>query len=509
MRVSNRLEFTEHHRFVVYRDFALSGLDRNVLAQLYQPMVGAFAVGLYLLLYHHMAEDRTGYSALEAQRKLFLGLDLEMNPDGRQTLADQASRLEAVGLLQVFRQYDPVQDETIYEYVLLRPLAAGEFFATFHLALLLRDKVGKMAFQELRESFALSEPQGLARFVNREEITVPFYEIFRLSAGPVDPELEEALAESAAANEKAKEAVRPPERIRHSDMLLRFPRTSPNRPYVERLNRAPESMAQLNYLAYKYDLEVPEICRLLNEDGVFHEDGTLRWEELQFRANLMYRQDRKREEERERVLARTGAAEAAGSGTAGPAADPAEESSAAVSGIPLLPVPERFGLKAPVEVYNQMLRREPYTRMLERYFPGAVPDAFARIFERIDLNYKLPEPVINVLIHYMLGMNHAQRLTKSFIDSVASNMLAKGIDTFEKAVLYVREQEKLNEMLARKKRGGDGPAKATAESGSRGRGAGRRKPAISVVEDRGPKAEIPPEEVAKMRELVRKLKDKS
>jgi len=306
MRVSNRLEFTEHHRFVVYRDFALSGLDRNVLAQLYQPMVGAFAVGLYLLLYHHMAEDRTGYSALEAQRKLFLGLDLEMNPDGRQTLADQASRLEAVGLLQVFRQYDPVQDETIYEYVLLRPLAAGEFFATFHLALLLRDKVGKMAFQELRESFALSEPQGLARFVNREEITVPFYEIFRLSAGPVDPELEEALAESAAANEKAKEAVRPPERIRHSDMLLRFPRTSPNRPYVERLNRAPESMAQLNYLAYKYDLEVPEICRLLNEDGVFHEDGTLRWEELQFRANLMYRQDRKREEERERVLARTG-----------------------------------------------------------------------------------------------------------------------------------------------------------------------------------------------------------
>ncbi|MBN2982858.1 DnaD domain protein [Cohnella algarum] len=503
MRVSNRLEFTEHHRFVVYRDFALSGLDRKMLVQLYQPMVGAFAASFYQLLYQHLAGDRVGYSALEAQRKLFLGLDLEMSPDGRQTLIEQASRLEAVGLMQVFRRHDPVQDETIYEYALQRPLGAAEFFATVHLALLLRDKIGKMAFDELRESLAPAKPSGLSRFLNREEATVPFYEIFRLSAGSADSGFEEAVAESAAGTERNR-AVRPPERIRHADMLLRFPRSSPNRRFVERLYRAPETMDQLNYLAYKYDLEVPEICRLLNEDGVFFEDGTLRWEELQAKANLMYRQDRKREEERERLLARTGTAEAETPGYAPETGD----FDRGASGVPPFAIPDRFGMKTSVETYNRMLRNEPYTRMLQRYFPGAVPDAFVRIFERVDLNYKLPEPVINVLIHYVFGMNHTQRLTKNFIDSIASNMLAKGIDTFEKAAVYVREQEKLNETLERRRRGEDDASKGSAAGGGRGRTGPRRKPAMTVVEDRGPKEEIPPEEVEKMRELVRKLKDK-
>jgi hypothetical protein len=99
-----------------------------------------------------------------------------------------------------------------------------------------------------------------------------------------------------------------------------------------------------------------------------------------------------------------------------------------------------------------------------------VPDSFVRIFERIDLNYKLPEPVINVLIHYVFDMKHAQRLTHGFIDSIASNMLAKGIDTFERAIAYMREQQKLNESLERRRKGEDAPVQGT---GSRG---GKTKP---------------------------------
>lgn len=521
MRVSNRLEFTENHRYVAYRDFALSGLERHILSRLYQPMVGAFAVGLYLTLYHHLSDDRTGYSAPEPQRKLFLGLDLEMNPAGRQELIDHFSKLEAVGLLQSFRQHDPATEETLYEYALLRPLSPGEFFANLHLSLLLRDKIGKMALLELREELSPARPVGLARFMNREEVTVPFYELFRLSPGPVDPEFEAAMSESATALEAAAAGPKTPERIRHSEMLLRFPRGSANRAYVERLHRQPETMTQLNYLAYKYELEVPEICRLLDEDGIFEADGTLRWEELQSRANLVYRQERKRDEQRERFLSRL-------ESPSGEAAEPEEreyESAAAdaalrpgSASLPLLDIPERFGAKVSIEGYNQMLRREPYTRMLARYFPGAVPDAFVRIFERIDLNYKLPEPVINVLIHYVLGMDHAQRLTKSFIDSIASNMLAKGIDSFEKAIVYVREQRKLNETLERRRRGeddgaaGGGSSRGQASS-SRGRksgagGSGSRKPAMPVVGDRGPAQELSAEERERMRELARKLKDK-
>jgi replication initiation and membrane attachment protein len=140
---------------------------------------------------------------------------------------------------------------------------------------------------------------------------------------------------------------------------------------------------------------------------------------------------------------------------------------------------------------------------LERYFPGSVPDLFVRTFERIDLNYKLPEPVINVLIHYVFSTRHAQRLTHAFIDSIASNMLAKGIATYEMAVGYVREQEKLGDSLERRKRGEDLPA---AGAGTRDKFPQRRKPAMPVVEDKGAGKELSSEEQEKLLELARKLK---
>lgn len=492
MRVSNIMEFTENHRYFTSRDFALSGLDRKLLITLYQPMVGAISAAFYHLLYHQVAEDNIGFSTLEPQRLLLLSLGLELNAAGRQTVVEAASKLEAVGLLQVYLNHNPVTEESIYEYVLQRPLGSAEFFSSFHLTLLLRDKIGKSALIDLRELFTAKQPAELARFVNREEATMPFYELFRIGSGVMDPELEMGWAESASANERPP-AVKQQERIRHSEMMLRFPRGSANRVFVERLNRSPEIMAQLNYLAYKFNLEIPEICRLLDEDGIFHSDGTLLWDELQNRANLIYRQDRKRDEERERFLAR------------------GEERHSDVTAADMTPssmqldIPERFQAEVTVARYNEMLLREPYTRMLERYFPGAVPDDFVRVFERIDINYKLPEPVINILIHYVLGMSRAQRLTKSFIDSIASNMLAKGIDTLDKAILYIREQEKLNAALERKRRG-DEPSRDNGGNtfGGQSRGA-RRKPAMTVVKDDGPVKEATPEELEKMLELARKL----
>lgn len=497
MRVSNVMEFTENHRYFTSRDFALSGLDRKVFISLYQPMVGAISAALYHLLYHQFADDSAGYSSPEPQRKLFLGLGLELNATGRQTALEAASKLEAVGLLQVYRNHNPLSEESIYEYVLLRPLNSAEFFSNYHLTLLLMDKVGKSALLELREGFAVKQPPELARFVNREEATIPFYEIFHISSAAMDSELEMGWAESATAKERTP-TFQPQERIRHSDMLLRFPRGSANRGYVERLNRAPESMAQVNYLAYKFNLEAPEICRLLDEDGVFHPDGTLLWDELQHRANLMYRQDRKRDEERERFQAR---------GEERPVTDLTDRGTSAT---PQLDIPERFQQDVTVARYNEMLWREPYTRMLECYFPGAVPGPFVSIFERIDLNYKLPEPVINVLIHYVFSLGQAQRLTKPFVEAIASNMLAKGIDTLDKAIMYIREQEKLNVTLERKRRGEE-PVRAGANAyGTQAQGRNtRRKPAMSVVKDNGPVDEVTPEEMEKMLELARKLQGDS
>lgn len=507
MRIGNLLQFTEHHRYYIFRDFSLSSLDYKMLSLIYQPMIGAFAIAFYQQLYHGIMEGTAGYSAIESQRKLFLGLGLDMNERGRKYLIEQASRLEAVGLLQTSRIGLPDQADVIYEYELSEPLSPGEFFRNQHLTLLLRDKIGKYAVISLREAFGAQEPDELAqKQLNKENISVPFYELFQLNTQSVDQELEQALTEVAPTRQAAPRTQVETAGIPYGEIILRFPRNSANRSYVERMRGNAEQLAQVNYVAYKYNLSVADICRLLDEDGIFEPNGGLIVDELQLRANQLYRQDKKREGDRQRTMARVQAAAVQSNET---------EDELVEFGVQeeyFLIVPSQLAGRCDVQQYNMLMRNEPHTRFLQRFFPGAVPDWIERSFERIDLNYKLPAPVINVLIHYVIGMNDAQRVTKTFLEAVVSNMLVKQVDTFEKAVLYVREQAEVEADKERRNARAAGQAgQAGGRVNSRGgtRGGISRKPSIPIVQDEGTgDTAISPEKLEQMRRLARKLDGK-
>lgn len=507
MRIGNILQYTEHHRYYIFRDFSLSSLDYKMLSLIYQPMIGAFAIGLYQQLYHGITEGTSGYSSLEPQRKLFLGLGLDMNERGRKYLIDHASRLEAVGLLQTSRLGLPEQGDVIYEYELSQPLSPGEFFRNQHLIMLLTDKVGKYSVISLREAFGAQEPAELAQVqLTKENISVPFYELFQLNTKSLDLELEQALIEVAPTRQAAPRAQLETAGIPYGEIILRFPRNSANRNYVERLRGNSDQLAQINYVAYKYSLSVADICRLLDEDGVFGSDGTLDADEMQLRANQLYRQDQKREGDRQRTMARVQAA------AADAATDMDEEpEEVGVQAEFHLNVPNQLLGRCDVQQYNMLMRNEPHTRFLHRFFPGAVPDWIERSFERIDLNYRLPAPVINVLIHYVIGMNDAQRVTKTFIEAVVSNMLVKQVDTFEKAVTYVREQVQVEADKERRKENALSGSTGTRSSSrtAAGRSGISRKPSIPIVQDTGASdAVISPEKLEEMRRLARKLDGK-
>ncbi|PZD94344.1 helicase DnaB [Paenibacillus sambharensis] len=505
MRIDHVHQYTEHHRFYTFRDFSLSVLDFKVISQIYQPMVGAVAAGLYQLLYHQVPESRTGYSQLEPQRKLFLSLGLEMNDTGRRKLADEASKLEAVGLLQSSRLHIPGSEDVLYEYELLQPLSPSEFFLNQHLTLFLRDKIGKYAVIALREQFYSPEPDELAEAeLGKENISLRFDELFRLNAHVIDGELEQALTEVAPARQAAMPAIPAAASagIRYGEIIMRFPRNSANRQFVERLRSDEDKLAMVNYVAYKYELNAADMSRLLDEDGIFSSSGSLMFDELQQKASQMYRQDRKREEERRVAASRSGYAP--GQGEAAGQDAPEEHG---VTEEFHLPVPEQLSGRCDIPQYNMLMRNEPYTRFLQRFFPGAVPEWIDRLFERIDLSYKLPGAVINVLIHYVIGTNESQRVTKTFIEAVVSNMLVKQIDTYEKAVVYVREQGRIE---LRKKQeaetGSAGPAPARTYGGARGNGnRGSRKPAIPIVEKRTTGQKLSQEELEEIRRLAKEL----
>ncbi|MFC5447570.1 DnaD domain protein [Paenibacillus aestuarii] len=495
MRMTNMLHFTENHRFCVSRDFSLSSLDYKMLAMMYQPMIGGYATSLYQVLYQQISADRVGYSPLEQQRKLFLLLELEQGERGRKYLIEQSSKLEAIGLMQTSRKFLPDEEDYIFEYVLFPPLGPNEFFRNQHLTLLLRDKVGKFMLLSLREELLSPEPEE-CRDANSEDLSVPFYDLFRLNTQVIDYELEQALYEASASKQGEGRLDVTTKGFQYADIIMRFPRGANNRVFVEALKHAPEQMAAINIVAKKYHLSLQETCRLLDEDGVFSEEGELQMDLLQYNANLFYRQSKKRDEERERVLAR---GEETEQGTEA-AADKSVEMQY------YLEVPQQLRGECTDHQYNYILRNEPYTAVLKMFFTqGSIPDGVLNIFEKIDLNYKLKEEVINVLIHYL----HIDRRSwaKSSIEAVASDMLGKQISTYEQAVEYVREKISYKQKAASKVEA----AKAGGGAVTRGRQGKTQKPHIPiVVPDEGNTASsrLTDEELEAARRMAQKLDER-
>jgi replication initiation and membrane attachment protein len=507
LKITNMLHFTEQHRFCVYRDFAQSSLDMKMLSTMYQPMIGGFAVALYHTLYGQLSGEKIGYSPMEQQRRLFMSLELEGGERGRKFMIEQTSKLEAVGLLQTNRRYLAEDDDYIYEYRLFQPMSPNEFFRNQHLTLLLRDKVGKYVLLSLRDELLAPEPTEWSG-AQTENVSVPFYDLFRLNTQVVDMELEQAMFEASAARQENGRMDVSSKGFAYTDILLRFPKVSPNRVYIENLKYEPEQLASINIAAKKYGLSLLETCRLLSEDGVFAEDGKLEYDLLQYRANLLFRQGKKRDEERERVLARADSlSESRDTDGAAGNEGPENGKEKQVEMAYYLDVPQLLQSECNGHQYNFILRNEPYTFVLKKFFPqGEVPGPVHDMMEKVDLNYKLPEEVINVMIHYI----HTARRSwaKSSIEATATDMLGKQVNSYEAAVDYVRERMRYMEKAAAqaasiKSGGGKGRA------GSAG-GAGKSaKPHIPIIQDASkPTGKLTEEELNEIRLEAKKLDEK-
>lgn len=498
MKITNILHFTDHHRFAVSRSFSLGSLTGKMLSSIYQPMIGAGPVALYHTLHQQLPADKAGYSSLEQQRKLFLLLELEPGEKGRKQFIEWSSKLEAVGLLSTSRRLFLENEEYVYEYRLYEPLPPDEFFRNQHLVLLLRDKVGKIMLLQLRQDLLEEEPKELGNGVS-EQLSVPFYDLFRLNTRIMDHELEQALYEAAAGGEKASSLDTESQSFTYTDIISRFPKASRNRPFVEALQFRKDHLVAINIAKSKYNLALQETCRLLDEDGIFDEEGNLQFEELQYRANLLYRQTKRREEFADRKVHRI--AEEANSASVPPEVlQPEPEKNVEMEFY--LEVPPLFQGQCDVHQYNMLLRNQPYTLVLKKFFPqGTVPDGVLDIFERIDLNYGLSEEVINVLIHFL----HTDRRSwaKSSIEAVASDLLGKQVATYEQAVEYIREKARYKARAAAAKRKAEtAPAGGNSGPGGRGGGGrGKQKPVIPVATDKPARKQLSDEE---MEAIIRK-----
>lgn len=139
-----------------------------VLTHLYQPLIGVEAIVLYQTLFTESQINLKNEKQTHHGLMTYLGLPLDRIYRARR-------RLEAIGLLQTFEQYDG--DGKLYHYVLHIPHTGRSFFANDFLSHLLYHQLGSTRFKQVKSLFTTTD----ADRQNKKETTATFEEVFRVA----------------------------------------------------------------------------------------------------------------------------------------------------------------------------------------------------------------------------------------------------------------------------------------------------------------------------------------
>jgi replication initiation and membrane attachment protein len=149
--------------FKIRLPYPFSNYDRQLLTLLYQPLIGAEAAAFYLTLWAEgeaTKEEATHYTLMN-----ILGIPIAKVFEAR-------IQLEAIGLLRTYRK-DAENRSFIYE--LCPPLDPKSFFADPLLSMFLFSKVGESAYRKVRDRFVVDTEIG----EGYKEVSRTFTDIYR------------------------------------------------------------------------------------------------------------------------------------------------------------------------------------------------------------------------------------------------------------------------------------------------------------------------------------------
>lgn len=149
--------------FKIRMPYPFSNYDRQLLTLLYQPLIGAEAAAFYLTLWAEGEVDReeaTHYTLMN-----ILGIPIAKVFEAR-------IQLEAIGLLRTYRKDD---ENRSFIYELCPPLDPKSFFADPLLSMFLFSKIGESAYRRVRDRFVIHTEIG----EGYEEVSRTFTDIYQ------------------------------------------------------------------------------------------------------------------------------------------------------------------------------------------------------------------------------------------------------------------------------------------------------------------------------------------
>ena len=381
--------------YVVINKTVIDDGDRKLVSMLYQPIIGYSAVSLYFTLLDDLDKSEVMSSDLSHHHLMSL-MQLKLDD-----IVMAREKLEACGLLKTYYKEGSVNQ---YVYLIYSPMSAHEFFNHPILNVVLYNNLGKQEYDRIVNYFKLPR----INLKDYEDITSSFDEVFTSCRGNffcVDEEIKK----------KEKNPLKISSNIDFDMLISSIPNSMVNDKCFSKENRE-----LIDTLSFAYQLDTLAMQGLvrdsLNEKGMIDKNllrkSCREYYQFEHQGELPTVIYRKQPEYLKK------------------------------------PLGDQSKWAKMVYTFENLT---PY-QFLKAKYKGAEPtDRDKRLIENLLLDQKLNPGVVNVLIAYVLKINHEQ-LKKSYVETIAGQWKRLNIETVEDAMkVCEKEHKKMKGLLNKNK----------------------------------------------------------
>lgn len=380
--------------FIVVNKTMLSDKDRNILMLLYQPIVGSSAISLYYTFWSYL--DKMELVSNEWTHHHILRDMMISNSE----FIEAKIKLEAIGLIKTYFKNGNVNS---YVYELYSPISPSEFINNPLLNMAIFNAVGKLEYDRIINYFRIPK----INLKEYEDITSKFSDVFAFS--------NISLADNLMYDIK-KSNYRKLEILSKIDLNTILSLISDDVLNKKSLTR--ETKDFLYKISYVYNYDNDDMIELIRNS--ISEKHTIDKKLLQMNANKYYRFD-----------------------------NMGKLPSIIYKNQPEYLRKENLDTSNRDRMIYQFETTSPYDFLNSKYKTGTPTksDLSTVAYLLIDLNLK--PGVVNVLIDYVLKINN-NKLTKNFVDAIASQWSKSGIETVEQAMEIAEAEHKKKKTIVPK-----------------------------------------------------------
>ena len=368
-------------RYVVINKSILSDTDRQIVINLYEPLLGSLAVSLYFTLWNDLGMyNIISKDLIHHHLMVVLKSDISSIKIARESL-------EAFGLLRSYVKTGSIND---YMYELYSPLTPLEFFNHPILNVVLYNNVGEREYENLKNMYKLPRVD-LKEYT---DISKKLDEVYDTSKFTLSNDLRDRKSNNLMVEG----------RINFDEIMSSIPKGIINDKALTKKTRE-----LINNLAFIYDIDTLKMIELIR--GVLNEFGNIDKNGLRLLARKDYQF---KEGTLPTLIYRTQPEY-----LKNPLGDNSKRG----------------------RIINVFENTSPYD-FLRHKNGGAKPTGRdLKLIEKLIVDLELPPAVVNVLIDYVLKKNN-NKLTQAYVETIASQWKRAGLKTASDAMEFAEKEHR-------------------------------------------------------------------